>query len=53
MLSELFMDLCHRHEVSELFGKVLSRGLVSELFMDPHMRVVLRGRLDGPHSEGS
>ena len=47
------LDLCPRHEVSELFGRVLSRGLVSELFMDPHMRIVLRGRLDGPHSGGS
>ena len=34
------------------FGRVLSRGLVSELLMDLHMRVVLRGRLDGPHSDG-
>ena len=34
-------------------GGFCPEGWVSELFMDLHMRVVLRGRLHGPHSHGS
>ena len=34
-------------------GGFCPEGWVSELFMYLHMRVVLRGRLDEPHSHGS
>lgn len=41
------------HEISELFGGPLSRGLGLSAVLYLHMRIVLRGSLDGPHCHGS
>ena len=34
-------------------GGLCQEGWASELFMNLHITIVLRGRLDGPHSHGS